>query len=44
MGQGKQDTYITPSDTSTWSLKKSIGRCPAGSDLSPMFNYHIWVP
>jgi hypothetical protein len=41
--QGKQGTYITPSDTTTWSLKK-YRELPANSTLSPTFNFHVYVP
>ncbi len=40
---GKEGTYITPSDTTTWSLKK-YRKLSANSPLSPTFNYHIDVP
>ena len=37
--QGKEGTYVTPSDTSNYSLKKHRDT----QDLSPTFNYHINV-
>jgi hypothetical protein len=37
--QGKEGTYVTPSDTSNFSLKKHRDT----QDLSPTFNYHIDV-
>ncbi|MFD0205800.1 MULTISPECIES: hypothetical protein [Saccharothrix] len=36
--RGKQNTCITPSDTSNWSLKKSR---VVNDNRSPRFNYHI---
>jgi hypothetical protein len=41
--QAKPGAYITPSDTTTWSLKK-YRNLPANSQLSATFNYHVFVP